>query len=81
MWRMAKQRHTFLRLRKAAICVQKLWRGRQARLLFADMLLRHHAAIMVQAAVRGFMQRQRFLRVVQAATAIQMAWRRSQVHS
>ena len=79
MWRMAKQRRAFLRLRHAAVVLQSHWRGRQGRLLFVEMQRQHSAAVAIQAVARGFMQRQRYLGVLQAVVCIQMAWRRWQV--
>lgn len=76
---MARQRRAFLQLRAAAMALQAQWRGRQARLAFAELVRRHQAAAQVQAAFRGWVQRRRFAAAVAAAWRIQMAWRRWQV--
>ena len=71
-WRMARCRRVFLAARTAAVTVQAHWRGRQGRLLFAELLRRHRAAACIQAAARACAQRRRYRRALAGVVAIQV---------
>nr|CAB3264158.1 unconventional myosin-Va [Phallusia mammillata] len=64
------QRLKYIRMKKAAICVQRFVRGCQARSLVRFMR-RTKAAIRIQAKWRGFVKRQAFVRVRTAVVTIQ----------
>ena len=71
-WRMARCRRAFLAARTAAVTVQAHWRGRRGRLLFAELLRQHRAAVRIQAAARGCAQRRRYRRALAGVIAIQV---------
>ncbi|XP_067874083.1 unconventional myosin-Va isoform X5 [Heterodontus francisci] len=64
------QRKKYLRMRKAAITIQRYVRGYQAR-CYAQFLRRTRAAILIQKYQRMYAARQKFLRIRSAAIVIQ----------
>ncbi|XP_076455078.1 uncharacterized protein LOC143289805 [Babylonia areolata] len=80
-WRQYLVTMTTQRLAAAAVCVQSVWRGRQAR--HKVTLLRqaransamHQAATTIQTCVRCFLTRQHFQRKLRSAIVIQSAFR------
>ncbi|XP_072326753.1 unconventional myosin-Va isoform X2 [Scyliorhinus torazame] len=64
------QRKKYLRMRRAAITVQRYVRGYQAR-CYAQFLRRTRAAILIQKYQRMYAARQKFLRIRSAAIVVQ----------
>uniref|UniRef100_UPI00398E9CA0 unconventional myosin-Va isoform X2 n=1 Tax=Pristiophorus japonicus TaxID=55135 RepID=UPI00398E9CA0 len=64
------QRKKYLRMRKAAITIQRYVRGYQAR-CYAQFLRKTRAAILIQKYQRMYTARQKFLRIRSAAIVIQ----------
>ncbi|XP_047218829.1 unconventional myosin-IXAa isoform X3 [Girardinichthys multiradiatus] len=71
------ERKQFVRMREAAVCIQKWWRSNRSMKEeeYYDPAVQDRAALCLQTHWRGYRERQRFRQWIEAAQVLQKAWR------